>query len=121
MEHRSAAGRSLAAGLLPAWSQQRFDSDRQQLLQRELRYFQQAGACGHCGASGDLSDPDWLNFLSYIQYKAIARQVPQELRWAPASAAAAAAAAAAPAAATAAAAGSSPTTWRLFAAGAALR
>jgi hypothetical protein len=69
--------------VLPGWSRQRYESERQQLLQRELPYFQRAGTCGACSTSASpeaLADPDNLDLLSYIQYKALARQVPQESR-----------------------------------------
>jgi hypothetical protein len=46
------------------------------LYAQELPYFEDRGMCGNCGLTGDLSEVDWFDFLSYIQYKAILRQFP---------------------------------------------
>jgi hypothetical protein len=43
---------ALCAGVLPTWSRQQYESDYRQVLQQELPYFKQAGACGNCGSTG---------------------------------------------------------------------
>lgn len=60
----------------PWFDAKRYEADYQSLSAREKPYFAKTGACGHCGASDDLSDAAWFDFRSYIQYKAIARQLP---------------------------------------------
>eukprot|EP01025_Chloroclados_australasicus_P018946 TRINITY_DN20132_c0_g1_i1.p1 TRINITY_DN20132_c0_g1~~TRINITY_DN20132_c0_g1_i1.p1 ORF type:complete len:379 (-),score=9.13 TRINITY_DN20132_c0_g1_i1:66-1202(-) len=62
------------------WNSDKYDHDYYALYSSELPSFSKAGICGHCGrnGNGDLSDPDWIDFLSYVQYKAIAKQLPQK-------------------------------------------
>ncbi|PSC68555.1 hypothetical protein C2E20_7912 [Micractinium conductrix] len=63
---------------LPPFDEARYQRDFQALLKQELPYFKSAGSCGHCGADagpGALSDRAWFDFLSYIQYKALAKQI----------------------------------------------
>ena len=64
---------------LPALDLQRYERDAAALAQRELPYFRQAGACGHCGARAEepqaLADRAWFDFRSYCGYKALARQL----------------------------------------------
>ena len=66
-----------------AAAQQRNDFDLAQyqvtfkkLYDQELPYFERKGLCGHCGSKDDKADGDWLDFLSYIQFKALFKQVP---------------------------------------------
>ncbi|KAK9818107.1 hypothetical protein WJX72_007250 [[Myrmecia] bisecta] len=65
------------------WSRQRYNDETHKLRAREQRAFRSAGACGGCGSAdpgGDLRpanlrDRDWVDFLSYVQFKAIAQQL----------------------------------------------
>jgi hypothetical protein len=56
------------------WSGSQYKQDFSMLYAQELPYFEDRGMCGNCGLTGDLSDVDWFDFLSYVQYKAILRQ-----------------------------------------------
>ncbi|KAL4429832.1 hypothetical protein ABPG77_010949 [Micractinium sp. CCAP 211/92] len=64
---------------LPALDVEQYQRDYAALLKRERPYFEAAGTCGSCGAAGNggaaLSDRSYFDFLSYIQYKALARQL----------------------------------------------
>lgn len=78
----SSGGGTAAEGsppLLPALDMAQYQRDYAALLKRERPYFEAAGTCGSCGAVGDtgaaLSDRAYFDFLSYIQYKALARQL----------------------------------------------
>ncbi|KAI7842251.1 hypothetical protein COHA_003892 [Chlorella ohadii] len=71
---------------LPRLDEQRYQQDFESLLAQELPYFQQAAACGHCGSTAGaaaLTDAAWFDFQSYIQYKALGRQLGAALRPAP--------------------------------------
>jgi len=57
------------------WSRAAYAEDYARLMAQELPYYQQAGTCGHCGASDTLDDAAWVDFRSYIQWKAISRQL----------------------------------------------
>lgn len=86
----AAAGSRLPApGVqLPRMDEQRYQQDFQALLDQELPYFQKAGSCGHCGSTAGpaaLTDRQWFDFQSYIQYKALARQLGAVLRPVPGS------------------------------------
>ena len=74
----AAAGQLPAPPPLPALDVCRYRADFEALLRQELPFFRDAGACGHCGAvegPGALTDRAWLDFLSYIQFKALGRQL----------------------------------------------
>ncbi|KAL4855087.1 SART-1 family protein DOT2 [Chlorella vulgaris] len=75
----SPAGVSAAEPVvLPSLNRERYESDYAALLAQELPYFKKAAACGHCGTvSGPaaLQDRRWFDFLSYIQFKALGRQL----------------------------------------------
>ncbi|PRW60604.1 hypothetical protein C2E21_1285 [Chlorella sorokiniana] len=71
---------------LPRLDEQRYRQDFEALLEQELPYFQQAKSCGHCGSTAGaaaLTDRQWFDFQSYIQYKALAQQLGAALRPAP--------------------------------------
>lgn len=73
---------------LPALDMQRYQQDFQSLQDQELPYFQKAGSCGHCGSTAGpaaLTDRQWFDFQSYLQYKALARQLGAALKPAPGS------------------------------------
>jgi hypothetical protein len=69
-----------AAREQPGFDERAFSADAARLADQELPYFRNKGACGHCGGEGgvggDEDDAEWLDFRSYVQFKAIARQVP---------------------------------------------
>lgn len=74
----SPAGASAEPVVLPSLNRERYESDYAALLAQELPYFKKAAACGHCGTvSGPtaLQDRAWFDFLSYIQFKALGRQL----------------------------------------------
>jgi hypothetical protein len=53
-----------------------YEEDYSRLLSQELPYYREAGTCGGCGSSADAAgDAEWVDFQSYIQWKAIARQL----------------------------------------------
>lgn len=58
-----------------SWSRIKYGADFQTLMSQELPYFRAAGTCGNCGDTSDLSDRAWVDFLAYVQWKAIARQL----------------------------------------------
>lgn len=75
-------GSAAAAGSppeLPPLDMAQYQRDYAALLKRERPYFEAAGTCGACGTAGDsgaaLADRDFFDFMSYIQFKALARQV----------------------------------------------
>ncbi|KAK9843166.1 hypothetical protein WJX74_007889 [Apatococcus lobatus] len=78
------AGWSTSSPSMPGWDESRFRLDLSSLKSRELPYFRKAEACGHCGqepgAGAGLADRRWFDFQSYIQYKALARQMPADQR-----------------------------------------
>ena len=65
-----------AAEVQPDFDKAQYMRRFTQLAAQEQDYFQRAGACGHCGARADDSDAAWLDFRSYVQFKALAQQVP---------------------------------------------
>ncbi len=90
---RQQPGSATAGGKLPApevqlprLDEQRYQQDFESLLAQELPYFRKAAACGHCGSTAGaaaLTDRQWFDFQSYIQYKALGRQLGAALRPAP--------------------------------------
>jgi hypothetical protein len=71
LSHFDACG---AGSSIPTFDLQRFQTDVRLLTARERPFFEAAAACGACGAKG-LSDAGWLDFLSYIHFKALAAQL----------------------------------------------
>lgn len=65
-----------AAATIPGFDQTRFQADVTRLQAQELPYYAENAACGHCGASSDATDADWLDFQTYVLFKAVLRQVP---------------------------------------------
>jgi hypothetical protein len=67
-----------AAAELPGLDEPRFRRDLAALQAQELPYFRQARACGHCGSQEGpeaLADRAWFDLQSYLQYKALGRQL----------------------------------------------
>lgn len=71
---------------LPRLDEQRYWQDFEVLLEQELPYFHNSGSWGHCdstaGAAG-LTDRQCFDFQTYMQYKALARELGAALRPAP--------------------------------------
>ena len=59
-----------------AFSMPQYRQDFKRLVSQELPSFEAAAACGHCGYKSDDSDAAWTDFLSYVQFKSLARQLP---------------------------------------------
>lgn len=67
---------------LPRLDEERYQRDYQALLQQELPYFRDAGACGHCGGNAGasaLADRSYFDFLSYVSFKALVGQIGPQL------------------------------------------
>lgn len=45
------------------------------LQARELPFFEEAGACGACGAKGLDQDAPWFDFQSYLQFKVLSSEL----------------------------------------------
>jgi hypothetical protein len=67
-----------ATRVCPSFNESLYQTDSQRLLQQELPYFRAIGLCGHCGDSTDMSNASYFDFISYIQYKALLKQVPAQ-------------------------------------------
>lgn len=60
-----------------SFNRPQYDLNYSQLYARELPYFTTANACGNCGVNPtDLTDAAWFDFLSYLQFKALSKQLP---------------------------------------------
>lgn len=68
-----------AAGEVPGFRQDTYRASFKRLVAQEQPFFAEAAACGHCGdvaVDEALADADWVDFLSYIQFKALLQQLP---------------------------------------------
>ena len=68
-----------AAAEVPGFRPDVYRAAFKRLVAQEQPFFAEARACGHCGdlaAEEPLADADWVDFLSYIQFKALLQQLP---------------------------------------------